>query len=104
MLVIEHVGKTYANVFGPISSQPLSSLLTTLMKRLCSLTASWSCVRGQDVCVKKLKRRSRGHAIVSRQLLITSSVECWRLDRSLDLTAAASGPEVKVSAGQALWW
>jgi sulfonate transport system ATP-binding protein len=26
------------------------------------------------------------------------------LDRSLDLTAAASGPEVKVSAGQALWW
>src|SRR6185312_16491281 len=26
------------------------------------------------------------------------------LDRSLDLTAAASGPEVKVSAGHALWW
>jgi sulfonate transport system ATP-binding protein len=26
------------------------------------------------------------------------------LDRSLDLTSAASGPEVKISAGQALWW
>src|SRR6516164_8731084 len=42
-------------------------------------------------------RQSAAFDHIKRRVLVA-------LDRSLDRTSAPSGPEVKVSAGQALWW